>query len=124
MEEVRVQGTVGSQPLVPRSVGPVSIKDPQQAQEAPVEQISNQVEVSNDATVLSQSMKRMLSRANSETKVQFSAESSADAAKGKINFVVVDKESGEVLRSFPDHGSAPKVSKVTSRHGHKIDARV
>lgn len=122
---MRVQEKVGFDPLVPRSVGPVSVKDPQQAQEAQVEQISNKVEVSSsDATVLSQSMQRMLSRANSGTKVRFSADSPEDASKGKINFIVLDKESGEVVRSFPDKGTTPASSKDSELSGVHIDQRV
>ncbi len=104
MEEVRVQDRVGLDPNVPRAVGP-EIKDPQKAQEAPVEQVSKKVEQSvSDAAVISQSLKREFTKVSSGTKVSFSATSPEDASKGKINFIVLDKASGEVVRSFPDEG--------------------
>lgn len=126
MEEVRVQEKLGSIQPVLRSVGPVD-KDPQQAQDAPVEQINKQVEItSSDAAVISPSIQKELSRGSSGTKVSFSSASAEDASKGKINFIVFDKASGEVVRSFPDDG-AKKVNdanKASIKSGALIDQKV
>jgi len=122
MEEVRVQEVIGSNKPVPRSVGPL-VKDPQQAQDAPVEQINKQVETaSKEATVISPSLQKQLSRTSAGTQVQFSASSPEDAAKGKINFIVIDKESGEVVRSFPDHGIGNVKAEVSAKP--LVDAKV
>lgn len=122
MEEVRVQEVIGSNKPVPRSVGPVS-KDPQKAQDAPVEQNIKQVETaSKEATVISPSLQKVLSSTSAGTQVQFSASSPEDAAKGKINFIVIDKESGEVVRSFPDEGVSKGKAELHAKP--LIDAKV
>lgn len=127
MEEVRVLPlNGGSSQSVPRSVGPKEYKDPQVAQDAPVEHNNNKIEVASDASVISPSLERVLSRASGGTKVKFSADSPADGSRGKINFQVVDKESGEVVRSFPSEEikKVIEASNASFGEGLLVDTRV